>query len=95
MTQQNENLKTKDGGSRPVDALVMLRNDIQTLRDMTQLQCSDGNWNYDPYMHGMANGLIFALSIFDKKKPKYLEAPKEWLADKPDTEEKISEAVAT
>lgn len=68
----------------PVDENVMLRNDIQTLRDMTELQCSNGNWNYDPYMHGMANGLIFALSIFDKEEPKYLNAPKEWLADKPE-----------
>lgn len=28
MTQQNENLKTEDGGSRPVDALVMRRSGL-------------------------------------------------------------------
>lgn len=57
---------------------------LQTLREMTQVQCRDGNWNYDPYMQGMANGLIFALSIFDGSEPIYLlkAAPRIWLKDK-------------
>lgn len=77
-----------------VERLVMLQDSLQTLRDMTQVQCSDGNWNYDPYMHGMANGMIFALSLFEDGKPKYLEAPKEWLKDLP-APEKAVEASAT
>lgn len=70
------------------DELVILRNSIKTLREMKDVQCSDGNWNYDPYMHGMANGMIFALSMFDDKAPEYLQAPKQWLRDLPDTEMK-------
>lgn len=54
---------------------------IQTLRDLTQIQCSDGNWNYDEYMHGMANGMLFALSLFESGEPKYLDAPDAWLKD--------------
>ena len=57
-------------------------NNLQTLRDLTQIQCSDGNWNYDPYMHGMANGMILALSLFEGGEPEYLESPTEWLCTK-------------
>ena len=89
MSEKNETARSNE------QTLVMLRNDIQTLRVMTQVQCDDGNWNYDPYIHGMANGLIFALSIFDKNEPNYLEALKEWLADKPCTKEKTCEPVTT
>ena len=64
----------------PIEPVVMLQS-LQALREMTQVQCGDGNWNYDPYMQGMANGLIFALSIFDGSEPNYLEAPETWLKD--------------
>lgn len=64
----------------PIEPVVMLQA-LQTLRDMTQVQCSDGTWNYGPYMQGMANGMIFALSLFDGGEPKYLDAPDVWLKD--------------
>lgn len=60
---------------------------VEILKEMIKTQCSDGNYNYDPYMYGMANGMIFALSLFDDKEPDYLEAPKEWLKDKPNDHE--------
>ena len=78
----------------PNKRLVMLQNSLQALRDLTQVQCTDGNWNCDPYMHGMANGMIFALSLFEAGEPKYLDAPAEWLKDRP-TPEVVSEASAT
>jgi len=55
---------------------------LQDLRDITNIQCSNGNWNYDHYMHGMANGMILALATLEGKKPEYLDAPNEWLRDK-------------
>ena len=64
----------------PIESIVMLQA-LQTLRDMTQVQCENGNWSYSPYMQGMANGLIFALSIFDGGEPKYLDVPEAWLKD--------------
>ncbi len=56
---------------------------LQNLRDACKVQCANGNWNYSEYMHGMANGLILAVSIFEGTNPEYKEAPKEWLKDKP------------
>ena len=97
MKKNKEDLKDQNEATvlNPVQKIVMLRNDIQTLRDMTQVQCNNGNWNYNPYMHGMANAMIFALSIFDKCEPEYLDAPKEWLCDKQNPKAIPSEALAT
>ena len=56
---------------------------LDDLNRLLDLQLSNGNWNYDPYMHGMANGLILAQSIMlEKEKAEFLEAPKKWLHDK-------------
>lgn len=52
------------------------------IEELVKIQCSDGNWDYDPYMHGMANGLICALSILKNEEPKYLEAPFAWIKDR-------------
>ena len=55
----------------------------QALQKLLDIQCSNGNWNYDPYMHGMANGMILSMSILDgTNDPKYLKAPKEWLCNR-------------
>lgn len=54
---------------------------IEALREQVKTQCSNGNWNYDPYMHGMANGLICALATIEGKEPEYLKPPKKWLCD--------------
>lgn len=55
---------------------------LKALKELTKIQCSNGNWNYDPYMHGMANGMILAVAIIENKNPDYLSAPKKWLIDK-------------
>jgi hypothetical protein len=54
---------------------------LEVLREMLEVQCSDGNWNFDPYMHGMANGMIYALSILEDEIPVFMEAPEEWGKD--------------
>ena len=54
---------------------------LKALREQVKIQCSNGNWNYDPYMHGMANGLICALATIENKEPEYLNAPEKWLCD--------------
>lgn len=67
--------------------------EIEALRELVKIQTDHGNWNYDPYMHGMANGLILALATLEDKEPKFLSAPKEWLKDRPkfEPEEATSE----
>jgi len=52
---------------------------LKNLKNIKDIQCSDGNWNVDPYMHGMANGIILSESIFTEEDPKFLEAPERWL----------------
>ena len=55
---------------------------IEELRGMIKIQSSSGHWNYSPYLLGMANGSIFALSIMTGEEAKYLNPPKEYLCDK-------------
>jgi hypothetical protein len=69
---------------RVKELILQMEKSTDTLEDAVKTQCSDGNWNYDPYMHGMANGMIFALSLFKGDKPEYLEAPAKWGKDNPD-----------
>ena len=54
---------------------------IDYLNDLIKIQCDNGNWNYDEYMHGLANGLILARAVFLDEEPKFLSAPDEWLRD--------------
>lgn len=54
---------------------------LQSLNDLIDIQCSDGNWNYDPYMHGMANGMLLSLSVIKDQEPTFMQAPKRWLKD--------------
>lgn len=64
-----------------VDSTVKKR--IDDLEEMTDLQCSNGNWNFDPYMHGMANGMIYSLDLVKgDNDPKFKDAPERWLDDK-------------
>lgn len=50
----------------------------QAIRDMVKAQGQNGNWNNDPYMHGLYNGLECALSIVESREPKFRDAPKKW-----------------
>jgi hypothetical protein len=61
---------------------MKLEERLEKLKEMVGVQCSNGNWNYDPYMHGMANGMIFCEALMENKDPQYLGAPKVWLHDK-------------
>ena len=54
---------------------------IGDLRHMRVVQGTTGNWDYDPYMHGLYNGLEFALSIMEKREPVFKAAPDKWLGD--------------
>jgi hypothetical protein len=56
---------------------------IEDVVKARNVQCADGNWNYAPYMHGLANGLALAVSILTKTEPVFKDAPTVWLADIP------------
>lgn len=55
---------------------------LSDLKEVTKIQCSSGNWNYDPYMFGMANGMILVVALMEGRKPEFLSAPKKWLKDR-------------
>ena len=52
------------------------------LNSILDIQGQNGNWNYDPYMHGLYNGLEMARSIMTETEPKFRNAPKKWLYKK-------------
>ena len=56
---------------------------IESVRQMRDVQGMDGNWNYDPYMHGLFNGIEFSLSLIEVREPKFRDAPEKWLCDQP------------
>lgn len=59
-----------------------MKKQIDDLKNMVDVQGTDGNWNYDPYMQGLYNGLEFALSIMESREPNFRSAPFYWIADK-------------
>ncbi len=59
---------------------------VRKLREMRDVQGSNGNWNYDPYMHGMYNGMEYALAMMEEREPEFKDAPDEWLSDRPSPE---------
>jgi hypothetical protein len=58
-----------------------MKKQLKVLRDQIKIQTADGNWNYNPYMHGLANGLILAEATMTNSEPVFLRAPKKWLRD--------------
>jgi len=72
-----------------------LREGLMTLRDLLEVQTDDGNWNYNSYMHGMANGMILSENVVsgEDKDPIFLDTPEEWLS-KP-SQQSLEDAFAT
>jgi len=54
---------------------------VEQLKDLVKTQSSHGNYDCNPYMWGMANGLILALSLFTEVSPTFLERPARFLDD--------------
>jgi len=66
---------------------------IEAMNDMMKIQGADGNWNYDPYMQGLYNGMEMMLSIAEGREPIFREAPQEWLSNRMVYNENPPEAV--
>lgn len=79
----------KDRAALMVEGDAEIAHRFKILEEMTALQSVKGTYDYNEYMFGMANGLIFALYIMrgsSDENPPYLDRPVEWLnvADKND-----------
>ena len=57
---------------------TLLDEKIDKVQDLVDIQCSCGNYDYDPYMHGMANGMIVILSVLTGQDPELVDAPDKW-----------------
>ena len=59
--------------------------DIETalgkLEQLIAVQTTNGNWNYNSYMMGLANGLIVARAVITDVEPVFLVPPEQWLED--------------
>lgn len=84
---------THDGGSlitltdltpetEIIPVFIFKTNILDELQKMLEIQLNDGNWNYDEYMFGLANGLKKALGIIKDEKVELLEAPDKFVVDK-------------
>lgn len=62
---------------------------IDGLKSIRDQQSKDGLWNHDAYMHGMANGLILAASLFENEEPKFINPPLKYKVDEKSFEDKI------
>ena len=49
---------------------------LDDLEKVTDTASSPGNYDFGPYMYGMANGLILAAAIMNGEDPRYLKPPK-------------------
>jgi hypothetical protein len=65
----------------------MNKDNIQKMKNVLEQQGKRGTWDYDPYMHGMYNGMELMMALAEGRDPDYREAPEEWLG----TQEKYME----
>lgn len=56
-----------------------LRDGVRHIENLINIQKGDGNWNYDPYMLGLANGLILAQACLLDQNPEYIQEPEQYL----------------
>lgn len=50
-------------------------------QNLLAVQGMSGNWDYDPYMHGMFNGMELIMSTVEGREPQFREAPATWRRD--------------
>lgn len=58
--------------------LIKKQDDLKNIRAIAG---ADGTWNFDPYLHGMFNGLELILSFIEDREPQFKNAPDKWLRD--------------
>jgi hypothetical protein len=51
---------------------------LKKMHEMLGVQGQNGNWDYDPYMHGMYNGMEYMMAMVDGREPIFRQAPEQW-----------------
>lgn len=71
-----------NSGEKIVSYAETFKDRVKSLENVTGIQLQHGNWDYDPYMHGYANGLILALAIMKgEDTANFRDAPAQWIRD--------------
>jgi hypothetical protein len=56
------------------------------MKELLKVQGRDGNWNLDPYMQGMYNGMELIVALAEGRDPAFRKAPENWLSAQPQRE---------
>ena len=64
------------------NCISSLSKGFENLFNSIQIQIEDPASKTDPYMRGMANGMLFAKSCFENVEPKYIDEPNIGLNEK-------------
>lgn len=57
----------------------MIKNQLEDMRQVLNIQGYDGNWDYDEYMFGLYNGMEMMLAIAENREPVFKEKPSEFI----------------
>ncbi len=52
---------------------------LSDIADVCDIQGRTGNWDYDPYMQGMYNGMELIRAIVENRDPVFKSAPQKWM----------------
>lgn len=87
----SQNINNQNTKETPPTLTTKIHKNLQSL---VHNQGQSGNWNYDPYMHGMFNGMDLMLAVLEGREPEYRSAPEHWLEDGHPTEALPPEVLA-
>lgn len=64
------------------EAVAEAKNKIaKNILNLIEIMGQNGNWNYDEYQFGLANGLVVAYAVITGKEPMFFHKPPVWLKD--------------
>lgn len=59
---------------------------LEAIDNAVAIQCFDGNWNYNEYMRGLANGLLFAQAVMNDRDYEPLDVPENYVEQRPNVQ---------
>lgn len=54
---------------------------LGVMREMLEVQGTDGTWNYSPYMMGLYNGMEYMLALAEEREPVFRDVPEVFICD--------------
>lgn len=55
---------------------------IESIRQLLEVQGSNGNWDFDAYMCGLYNGIEISLATLEEREPVFRTKPESgWISD--------------